>query len=87
MVESNKYIKSIKKSNMDQWSKTSKNFMKYIRNFQIDFADNGQRVTHQTRIKKNYPCKYEMLVIAETLTNVTFVGRAQHARNQTRIKG
>ena len=35
----------------------------------------------------NYPCKYKTLVIAETLTNVTFLERAQQVTNQTQIKG
>ena len=43
------------------------------------FVYNNQPVTHQTRIKDNYTCNKETLVIYETLTNVKFVGHNQQA--------
>ena len=44
--------------------------------------DRGLHIIH----KLYYPCKYETLVIVKMLTNVSFVGRAQHMINQTQFK-
>ena len=51
------------------------------------FVDNGQSVTHQTRIKNKLSLQVRMLVIVKKLTNIKILGKTQQVRYQSRIKG